>query len=227
MQAILYSSHQFLLRVHCLRSQRVKAKSTEWQRHCFAQKCGKTIGFTVFSLQNVEKTSGFTVFSLQNVEKPVVLLCFRSKMFKKTMVLLCFRSKRLKKHWSADCSLGSSRSAHQRRVLDAARGPGACYCSAGDVWKGAGAWVGSYFVFSARDELRIHPLLGQCRRSFTVPTNSCYTMLKVLVGFEGHKWHSASQAPRCAWPELPKSPSPRNSKMWKNHWFYCVFAQKC
>ena len=45
------------------------------------------------------KSIGFTVFSLKNVEKPLVLLCFRSKMLKKALVLLCFRSEMLKKHW--------------------------------------------------------------------------------------------------------------------------------
>ena len=84
---------------------RLKMLKNNWFYYGFAQKCWKTIGFTVFSLKNVEKpmvllcfrwkilknhwfycvfaqkcwkTIGFTVFSLKNVEKPLVLLCFRS-----------------------------------------------------------------------------------------------------------------------------------------------------
>ena len=58
-----------------------------WFYCVFAQKCWKTIGFIVcslehvknnngfivFSLENVKKNNGFIVFSLKNVEKPLVL----------------------------------------------------------------------------------------------------------------------------------------------------------
>ena len=80
-----------------------------WFYCVFAQKCWKTIGFTVFSRKKVEKalvllcvrskmlknhrfycvfaqkcwkTIGFTVFSLKNVEKPLVLQAKRPKRLK-------------------------------------------------------------------------------------------------------------------------------------------------
>ena len=67
----------------------------------------------MFSLKNVEKQKniGFTVFSLKNVEQPVVLLCFRSNMLKnhwfycvfaqkcwKTIVFTVFSLKTFKKN---------------------------------------------------------------------------------------------------------------------------------
>ena len=84
------------------------------------RECWNTIGFTVFSLKDVEKlvvslcfrskmlknhwfycvfaqkgwkTIGFTVFSLQNDEKPLVLLCFRSKMLKNQWFYCVFAQK--------------------------------------------------------------------------------------------------------------------------------------
>ena len=89
-----------------------KNVKNHWFYWVFAQKCWKSIGFTVFSLKSDKKA--------------LVLLCFRSKMLKKhrfycvfaqtcwksigfivfsrkkvenALVLLCFRSKVLKKHW--------------------------------------------------------------------------------------------------------------------------------
>ena len=86
-----------------------KNVKNHWFYCVFAQKCKKTIGFTVFSLKHVKKplvllcfrskslkkhwfyfvfahkcwnTIGFILFSLTNITKQLVLLCFRSKMLK-------------------------------------------------------------------------------------------------------------------------------------------------
>ena len=104
-----------------------KNVKNHWFYCVFAQKCWKTIGFTVCSLKHVKKpvvllcvrpkmlknhwfycvfaqkcykTIGFTVFSLKNVRKPLVLLCFRSQMLKNHWfysVFLTFSFKNVKK----------------------------------------------------------------------------------------------------------------------------------
>ena len=75
-------------------------------------KMWKTIGFTVFSLDNLKnnwfycafaqqywKSTGFKMLLFKQVETPLVLLCFRAKMLNIVLVLLCFRSKVLNTHW--------------------------------------------------------------------------------------------------------------------------------
>ena len=59
-----------------------KNVKNNWFYCVFAQKCKKNHWFYCVFVQTCWKTIGFIVFSLNNVEKPLVLLCFRSNMLK-------------------------------------------------------------------------------------------------------------------------------------------------